>query len=206
MTACHSCGAELKTGIRFCPDCGTAVREPGVRPSFGPRYAAFLVDFTIVFGVYFVASALVRPFIRLLPFGNSGEVDLGVFTPNVLVFAGVILFPLVALVYFAVLDGKGASIGKKTVGLRVRPLGADGKPGLLKGLIRSSVSWGPVVAMLIGAVGGVLGMTETLSRFLVGFCTIVISVIWASTIVTAFSRRRRRGLHDLAAGTEVVRG
>lgn len=202
MSVCTSCGTALETGAKFCVECGTSVRAPGSRATFGPRYAAFLVDITAVLGLWFVASIIARPFARLYQTPDVPGVDLGPITAVVGALLSVVLIPVVALIYFAIANARGHSVGKKIVKVRVRRLTGT-RPGPIRGVVRAGVVWGPLALMVGGQIiaqVGSGGVGAALARF--GAATFLL--VWAFNIATAMFSRGRRGLHDLAAGTEVV--
>jgi uncharacterized RDD family membrane protein YckC len=96
---------------------------------------------------------------------------------------------LVAIVYFAVLDGWGGSLGKRACGLRVT--GPDGqRPGLLRACLRALIFAAPILADSFSYVFQELSLTA-IPLFLL-----------------MFSAARRRngfaGLHELVSRTRVV--
>ncbi len=205
VLTCTNCEAELGPRARFCPECGRAVKLPGSRATFGPRYAALLVDLSVVFALWFVASIAFRPFIRLLPDPPADRVALGNFTPAFEALAGVILIPLVALLYFWISHAiKGRTLGKKIVGLRVVRLGTQYQPGWMRSLIRDAIVWGPLLLFLGGAAGTTIwggGLSTLIGR--IGAPLLLITLL--GNLGAVIFWKEHRGLHDLGAGTETIR-
>ncbi len=202
MTNCTSCGKVPEVGAKFCVECGAAVRAPGSRATFGPRYAAFLVDITAVLGLWLVASIVTRPFSRLYEGPEVPGVDLGPLTAAVGSLLSIILVPVVALIYFAASNARGRSLGKRIVGIEVRRLSGT-RPGAIRGFLRAAVVWGPLAMMIGGQILGVIG-NESAGRAAGRFGAAAFAAVWIFNLATAMFGRRRRGLHDLAAGTETV--
>lgn len=82
---------------------------------------------------------------------------------------------------------RGATVGKSFLGLRVVPVDADGPIPLSTSLLRWAVLG---VWPLLGDTG------------IVGFLSFVVTV---AVVAMVIARPDRRGPHDFAAGTQVVR-
>jgi len=87
--------------------------------------------------------------------------------------------------------------GGQTVGMRpwrIRLVRDDGgKPTWQQAIIRVAVAGAPMVLLMLAPM---LGLRSTLWTLL---------VVWAGWFAVALFDRRRRALHDLAAGTEIRR-
>jgi uncharacterized RDD family membrane protein YckC len=90
---------------------------------------------------------------------------------------------VVVLVIYEVLPVafRGATLGKAMLGLRIVRLDTWGHPGLLSSSLRAVVLYAPLALPVVGLV--------------------LLAVVIAPSIVWP----TRRGLHDLAAGTAVIR-
>lgn len=200
--ACSKCAAPISSKARFCAECGTPVKVSGAPVTFGPRYAAFLVDVTAIIGVWFLTSFVVRPFIRLI---GPPEPELNVenFTGVLSAVIAIVLIPLVAFVFHAAYFRRGASPGMRSVGIKVEDL--DGSaPGWGRAALRSLVLWGPFLLMMAAQGVGGLGGPRDLAVVMGGVGAASLTIVWPGGIVTALSRSRR-GLHDRLSGTRVVR-
>lgn len=200
--ACVSCGAKLRPGARFCDECGTPVRTAGAPATFGARYAAFLVDVTVVVMVWFIASIVLQPFVRMLPNASGGGVEIGAFTATVGSIIGIVMLPLVAIFYIGISDARSRTIGKRIVGIRVRR--GSSRPGFLRSLLRASVLWGPILLMASGNLFDVYGAGAA-GLTLVRIAAPLALIAWPVTLAMVAATKRRRGLDDLIAGTETVR-
>lgn len=151
---------------------------------FWRRIAAALIDYLIL-GVLGVLLGLLF-FERLAALGSPGR------------FIGA----AIALVYFGVLNsqiGRGQSLGKRIVGIRV--VDADGKAiGLARSLLREIVLLAPFT------LNGIeLGHSDPLSSASYPAWLIVFGGIISIAYLYLFNRQTRQSLHDLAVGTFVVR-
>lgn len=203
-TRCPACGAAHEPAARFCPECGRALRLPGTRATFGPRYAAFLVDLTVVLAVWIVSSFLAQPLSSLFA-RETGLRVAGFQAPETVgTVIQVLLLPIVALLYFAISEGRnGRTVGKRVVGLRVRKLGGS-LPGFGRALLRAAVVWGPLVMLIGGQMASGLERSAA-SVALVRAGAVLFPLVWVGNVLLAILWRERRGIHDLAAGTEDVR-
>lgn len=199
---CASCGAKLRLDAKFCDKCGSAVRTAGAPAPFGTRYAAFLVDVTVVVMIWFIASIVLQPFIRMLPDPSGGGVEIGAFTATVGSIIGIIMLPLVAIFYIGISDARSRTLGKRIVGISVRREGS--KPGVLRSLLRASVLWGPVLLIASGNLFDVYGAGGA-GLTLVRIAAPLALIAWPVTLVMIATTKRRRGLDDVIAGTETVR-
>jgi uncharacterized RDD family membrane protein YckC len=87
----------------------------------------------------------------------------------------------------------GVSLGKLQIGLRVVRSGTDEAPGPLLGTLRVAVA-------LCGYAAALLALLFTpLPVFYVGTAVLAINLAWS------FVDRDRRALHDIVAGTRVMR-
>lgn len=93
----------------------------------------------------------------------------------------------------------GWDLGKLAVGLRV--VDADGRPpGWRRALVRSAVLWGPPIAILIAA------RVLTVEDVRLAGAVAVLTYGWFAAISWSIARdEQRRGWHDRAAGTWVLR-
>lgn len=194
---CSSCGAVRQRGSKFCAECGHAFRVAGSRSTFGPRYAALLVDLSAMLGLWFLIQLFSRPISGLLVTSYAGvKLD-----PGTLI--SIVLVPLIAFLYFAVGDRKGQTVGQRSVGIRLQRVSGE-PPGLGASTLRSAVMWGPLMLILFGELVGGLG-NDGLGRGLVTVGAPLFAIVWVANLVMALTPRFRRGLQDLAAGTEMVR-
>ncbi|MEO7804102.1 MAG: RDD family protein [Actinomycetota bacterium] len=199
---CFSCAAELGPGARFCPECGKAQRRSGSRVGFGPRYAAILVDLTVVIGLWAVVSLLAQPFTRLLPDAKGIALDVSDFGRSPASLVNAALVPIVALVYFAFTASRGQSVGARILGFKVQTL-AGTKAGPLRGLVRAACIWGPLAMILFGRVGVMLWDPKIGSALQVIGAPLFLIVSLIHLVLVGFTKNHR-GLDDLASGTEVV--
>lgn len=201
---CDNCGAPLVARSRFCPDCGRPVKASGSRLTFGPRYAAFLVDVTVVMGLWIVSTFVAAPFGSIMPRPTGDEFALANFSRIAGSIVAILLLPIVALAYFAICEGRsGRTIGKKILGTRVRTL-SKSRPGYARSFLRAFVIWGPLLLLVVGQIAGLLGR-RTLGLFLIKLGAPLFIVFGLATLGMVLFSRQRRGLHDIIAGTEVVR-
>lgn len=200
---CVSCGAKLRVDAKFCDKCGTSVRASGSPAHFGARYAAFLVDVTVVVMIWFIASIVLQPFIRMLPESSSRGVEIGAFTATVGSIIGIIMLPLVAILYIGIADAWSRTVGKRIVGIRVRR--RDLRPaGLIRSPVRALVLWGPILLMALGNLFDVYG-SRSIGLTIVRVGAPLALIAWPATLIMIAVSKRRRGLDDVIAGTETVR-
>lgn len=199
---CPRCGTSNPAETKFCTECGRSLRVSGSLATFGPRYAAFLVDITVVLGVWFIVTVVSTPLASFLPIPRETGSVFADLKGNASVLLNILLLPLTAIAYFTWTGRKGGSIGLRILSLRLVTLEGD-DPGLGRSAIRALVAWGPLLMLMLGQLLGLIGSVG-LAR---GFVTVGAPlglVVWAASTVMSFTVRRR-GLHDLAAGTQIVR-
>ncbi|HVF12486.1 MAG TPA: RDD family protein [Actinomycetota bacterium] len=202
-TPCVSCGAKLRVDAKFCDKCGTSVRTSGSPAPFGARYAAFLVDLTVVMMIWFIASIVLQPFIRMLPESSSRGVEIGAFTATVGSIIGIIMLPVVAIVYIGLADAWSRTIGKRIVGIRVQRRDMR-SAGLIRSLARALVLWGPILLMVLGNLFDLYG-SRSVGLTIVRIGAPLALIAWPATLIMVAASKRRRGLDDVIAGTETVR-
>lgn len=201
---CSNCSAKLDEGVRFCPECGKAQRYKGSRVAFGPRYAAGLVDLTVVLGLWVLVSFLTQPFSYLLPEPKGIALDVSDFGRSPASVLNAALVPVVALLYFASTASRGQSVGGRILGIKVQTLSAA-QPGFARGIVRSFILWGPLVMILLGRVVVMLWNPAAGSALLVIGTPLFLIVMLMHFVLVIFSKSHR-GLDDRGAGTEVVSG
>jgi uncharacterized RDD family membrane protein YckC len=162
------------------------------------RLLAFALDWVVLFAALAAPQALVA-----LVWGDwpLASVDSGW-----LVWGWVLLtVSLPSWVYFTISDSsrRGATVGKRVLGLAVRDDADDGRLSRGRSLARTAVKLLPwelthVMIFLPEPIG------ETLTPFKTGMIVLVNSLmlIW---LVVPVIRPDRRALHDLAAGSVVTR-
>ncbi|MCA1839599.1 MAG: RDD family protein [Actinomycetota bacterium] len=201
---CRNCGARLDASTRFCGVCGAAVATRGTRAGFGPRYAAFLVDLSLILGIWLVQSLFTQPLARLLPVpATRAAVDAGAIRQLVGTPFELTLLFLVAAFYFALSQARARTVGERVVGLRVRRI-TGGPSGFSRSVIRAAVFWGPLLLLFSGNVIALFGVSG-LARAMTSLGAASFVVIWLASVSMVLFWRQRRGVHDLAAGTEMIR-
>jgi len=171
---CSKCGAGLKSGSAFCPNCGTPVGQPSSSSSaplsgidaltkesaaqnyWLRRFFALVIDGIIVVVVLVVvAVALAIP--RFLVSGTSGVTSL--FAGAFSIVAGLIIF-----FYFIVAEvTRGTTAGKSAFHLKVvGPTG--GNPTLIQSLVRniSKIYW---VLLLLDVIVGLATSKQYTQKF-----------------------------------------
>jgi uncharacterized RDD family membrane protein YckC len=173
----------------------------GTYAGFWQRTSAVFVDDLVLVSIVFLLSI-----VPVMPsaFDSSGEFS------TTSSWLGDFILSLVALGYFAYLNGRGATLGKMLLGIRV--IDATGRPpGLAKGAIRqiipgagSLVPYILHIALIVGIEDGFddgalvvvgISLVVVFAYVLFGFYD-VLSMIWND---------RRQTIHDRMAGTFVVR-
>ena len=203
-TTCPNCASPLIPGAKFCPQCGTQITTKGTRATFGPRYAAFLVDLSLILFVWLAQSLFTQPISRLLPEPrNASTLGSGAIRDLVGAPLELTLLFVVAAVYFAATQAKRRTVGERAVGLRLRRITGEA-PGLSRSVIRSLVFWGPLIFLFSGNLIGLFG-SNGLARAMAALGSASFLLIWIASLAMTLFWRQRRGIHDLAAGTELIR-
>jgi uncharacterized RDD family membrane protein YckC len=176
----------------------------GSRATFGPRYAAFLVDLSLILFMWLVQFLFTQPISRLLPRPRTATaLDAGAIRDLVGTPLELTLLFVVAAAYFAITQAKRRSLGERVVGLRLRRI--TGEPaGFNRSIIRAVVLWGPLIVLFSGNLIGLFG-ARGLARSMTSLGSASFLLIWIASLAMALFWGQRRGIHDLAAGTEMIR-
>ena len=155
------------------------------------RSAAYFVDVALLFAALGPMAFLVRSVVGVRPV-TGFEIWVVTLTS----------FSIPVWLYFALCDASrtGATVGKRVVGLAVRPHGPSGRVGLPRAVLRTAVKLAPwEIAHVVGfALADVIGPAVQMTGLVVAN---VLAVVWfGSAVVTGGSR----SVHDLAAGAQVV--
>ena len=162
--------------------------KPARIAGFWRRLAAALVD-ALVLGIvgFAIGTLFTDQLVALGPYGRA------------------VGFPI-ALLYFGLLNGNaggGATLGKRMLGIRV-----VGRDGASVSVLRSL--WRAVVYLVPFYLNGLdlsflpLNDAQTMAALVVD-AVLVFGVIGATVYLYLFNFRTRQMMHDLAAGTFVVR-
>lgn len=150
--------------------------------SFWRRAFAFIIDGIVVL----IAGAIVAMFVK----GTGSHVS--VYLAKVFVGAGYVI-------YF---NGQGATLGKSLMGIRVVD-GSGNPPGLRRAAIRYVI---PGLAAIGGTpfvLSGSLDPIDALSATLVIW--VALSLLWTYDYLQMIWHPQKQTLHDLMAGTYVIR-
>jgi uncharacterized RDD family membrane protein YckC len=164
----------------------TAVERPGVFASLGARFLASLIDFVVVIAIPGLIAS------RLLANAPGGAADAAIAA-------------LASLYFIASYTsaGGGYSIGKYALGIRVAD--ALGQPlSVSAAAVRWLLSIGIALPLLSLAIGFERGVPlRTGPAFAIGVPILCVAAVDAYMAVA--NRVSHRSLHDLAAGSFVVR-
>jgi len=158
--------------------------EPRVLCGFGARVVALFIDYVVLAAIVALPGIAARHF-----FAKHS-------------FAALLLGFAAALPYFAILNseiGKGQTLGKKALGIRVTDRYGDLIPAS-KSLLRACVFLIPLIfSNAPAAKGGLFSEVWTGVSFLLD------AGVFAMVYLYVFNRRTRQVTHDLVAGTFVIR-
>lgn len=173
----------------------SSTEAPEDRPKWWPRVKASLIDYLVIVAWLLVLTGLsliVRPF---LP-PATGPQD--VYLTDLIVFA-MTVFPVWLYLTLTEASRAAATVGKRVAGLRV-VMSDAGRAGGARVAARNAVKLVPWQLAHVAVARFMLGV-----QFEAGLVCYGASLVLAvTTIVIAIRDPRRRGLHDLVAGTRVV--
>lgn len=170
---------------------------------FWRRFVARTLDLLICIPLTFVAAIPVAIVMLplLLVMSTDSYSSLGAF------MSFVVAFTLVE--YFLLRRRSGQTLGKGLLGLRVLEaddLTGKGAVSAKTALVRLAVLTGPLMAALAVFYLTYDEVTETSDNPVsTGLLYLWMAVLAGSALSATIDRRLRRGLHDMAAGTRVVR-
>jgi uncharacterized RDD family membrane protein YckC len=185
------------------------VGDPGEglqRPAFLRRVAALLIDYALILGWMAVVAAG-SAIVALVTGGYANWLAWGTGAAQLLGFA-VLVLPVGVYLFLSESSARQATLGKRALGMRVVGL-RGGRPGRLRVLVRTVVKLLPwEVAHFfvwhtvdVASRGGDVVFPPWLTAGL-----IVADLLPVAYVLVVALHPQRRGPHDLAAGTRVVRG
>ncbi|WP_094770199.1 RDD family protein [Microbacterium gorillae] len=177
---------------------------PVLRPKFGVRLRALLVDYALILGwmaalamVMLILSSITGEFFNWLALGAPGAQFLGFL---------VLVLPVGVYLYLGEASTRQATVGKRALGLRVVNAKDEGRPSRGRIAIRTVVKLLPweiahfaVWNIVANAANGEYGFPLWLMVTVVA--ADLIPLVYIAFV--AF-QKDRRGPHDLIAGTRVV--
>ena len=186
---CPRCGAQGGAGDSFCNSCGLPLDEQetaGPNLGAGVAYAGLLVRFVARLIDAVIVSSAVIAILLLVGTDTFFEFEDEVAFPRPVFYIVGIVMPWIYHAGFVALWSQ--TPGKRVMGLRVEPtFGAQ--LGFGKPILREAVIQAPSLLVLTPfALGGGGSF-----------------ILLVASVVIALSRPDRRMLHDLVAGTAVVR-
>ena len=169
--------------------------QPGDRPRWWPRIKASLVDYLVIVAWLLVLTALGWVIVPRLPPAAGPQ---GPYLTDLIVFA-MTVFPVWLYLTLTEASRAAATVGKRVAGLRV-VMSDAGRAGGARVAARNAVKLVPWQLAHVAVARFMLGV-----QFEAGLVCYGASLVLAvTTIVIAIRDPRRRGLHDLVAGTRVV--
>lgn len=175
------------------------------RPPFGARLLSLLIDYALIL-VYLVLLALAALAVAALTGGLYDWLELGTGGAELLGFV-VLVLPVGVYLYLCEASERQATVGKRALRLRVVDAATGGRLPKSRVLLRTAVKllpWEVAHFMIWQAVGFTAAEAAGFPAWLtVGL--ISANVLPILYVVMVLLQRDRRGPHDLAAGSKVIR-
>lgn len=176
-----------------------------VRPSFGRRILALLIDYALILG-WMAVLGLISLVTFLLTGGLFNWLSLGVLGAELLGFVTLVL-PIGIYLYLSEASPRQATVGKRVMGLRVVSSTSLARPSRAQILLRTVVKLLPweFAHFFVWQLMAVLleGGTDIPVWVLVGL--VVADLVPVVYVLVVVGQKDRRGPHDLAAHTRVIR-
>ncbi len=173
------------------------------RPGFFRRIAALLIDYALILG-WMAVVALISAGIALASGGYANWLAWGTGVAQLLGFV-VLVLPVGIYLFVTESSARQATVGKRALKLTV--VVADGsRPPAWRILVRTIIKllpWEIAHFFVWHTVAAVSGDGVFPSWLIVGL--VVADILPVAYVLTVLLEPRRRGPHDLVAGTRVVR-
>ena len=173
------------------------------RPGFFRRIAALLIDYALILG-WMAVVALISAGIALASGGYANWLAWGTGVAQLLGFV-VLVLPVGIYLFVTESSARQATVGKRALKLMV--VAADGsRPPAWRILVRTIIKllpWEIAHFFVWHTVAAVSGDGVFPSWLIVGL--VVADILPVAYVLTVLLEPRRRGPHDLVAGTRVVR-
>ncbi|MFK3677334.1 RDD family protein [Microbacterium sp. NPDC090218] len=181
-------------------------RVPALRPKFGVRLLALLVDYAVILGwmallalVTVILSAITGEMFNWLELGTAGAQLLGFL---------LLVLPVGVYLFLGESSSQQATLGKRALGLRVVDARSGDRPSRPRILVRTVVKLLPWEIAHFAVWNTIAFVADGGSEFPAWVMVVLIVADVLPFVYVGFVlfQTDRRGPHDLIAGTRVILG